>query len=173
MADWTAVYLRDVARTGPGLAASGYAGFSATMALGRAVGDRLTVWLGAERLVRIGGAAAAVGVAVAVLAPRPATAVLGFGLVGAGLASTFPAVLAAASRVPGVAPGAGIALVSTMGYTGFLAGPPLIGLVAEAATLRAGLAVVGGAGVLVALLAGVLRGTNGIAAGAAAREAGA
>jgi MFS family permease len=157
MADWTAVYLRDVAGTGPGLAAAGYAGFSVTMALGRAVGDRLTARLGAPRLVRLGGAAAAAGAALAVLAPRPAAAVLGFGLVGAGLASAFPAVLAAASRVPGVAPGAGIALVSTLGYTGFLAGPPLIGFVAELATLRGGLAVVGAAGVLVAALAGALR----------------
>ena len=168
MADWTAVYLRDVARTGPGLAAAGYAGFSATMTLGRALGDRLTVALGGERLVRLGGLAAAAGAALAVLRPAPATAVLGFALIGAGLASSFPAVLAASSRVPGVAPGAGIALVSTCGYTGFLAGPPLIGWVAEAATLRGGLAVVGGAGVLVALVARALRGDAGAGVRAAA-----
>lgn len=163
MADWTAVYLRDVARTGPGVAAAGYAGFSATMTLGRFVGDRLTVAFGAERLVRLGGIAAAVGIALAVLRPGPVTAVAGFALVGAGLASSFPAVLAASSRVPGVASGAGIALVSTLGYTGFLAGPPIIGVVAEVATLRGGLAVVGGAGVLVALMATALR-TGGVPA---------
>jgi fucose permease len=156
MADWTAVYLRDVAGTGAGLAAAGYAGFSITMATGRAVGDHLMARLGPARLVRFGGVAAAVGAALAVLAPAPATAVVGFACIGAGLASAFPAVLAASSRTPGVAPGAGIAFVSMLGYTGFLAGPPLIGFVAEAATLRAGIAVVAGAGVLVALLAGAL-----------------
>jgi MFS family permease len=156
MADWTAVYLRDVAHTGPGLAAAGYAGFSITMATGRAVGDRLMAHLGPSRLVRLGGVAATVGAALAVLVPVPAAAVVGFACIGAGLASAFPAVLAASSRTPGVAPGAGIAFVSTLGYTGFLAGPPLIGFVAELATLRAGIAVVAGAGVLVALLAGAL-----------------
>jgi hypothetical protein len=159
MADWTAVYLRDVARTGPGLAASGYAGFSATMALGRAgetgsrSGSAPSGWCG-------GRAAAALGVAVAVLAPGPAPRCWAS-------AGGRGARLRVSGRARGRQPGAGrragrgIALVSTMGYTGFLAGPPLIGFVAEAATLRSGPGVVGGAGVLVALLAGVLRGTDG------------
>lgn len=161
IADWSAVYLRGAAGAGPGLAAAGYAAFSVTMALGRAVGDALTVRLGARRLVRLGGAAAAVGIALAVLVPHSAAAVAGFGLVGAGLATVFPAVLAASSRIPGVASGAGIAFVSTFGYTGFLAGPPLIGFVAEATSLRGGLAVVGAAGVLVAALAGAVAARGG------------
>ncbi len=155
--DWSAVYLGDVTRAGPGVAAAGYAAFSVTMALGRAVGDALTVRLGAPRLVRLGGALAALGVALALVARSPGLAVVGFGAVGAGLATVFPSVLAAASRAPGVEPGAGIALASTLGYTGFLAGPPLIGFVADATSLRGGLAVVGVAGALVAALAGSLR----------------
>jgi fucose permease len=157
MADWSAVYLGTVVGAGHGLAAAGYAGFSIMMASGRAVGDALTTRLGAPRLVRLGGTLAAVGIGLALIAREPWTAVVGFGAVGAGLATVFPSVLGAASRAPGVEPGAGIALVSTLGYTGFLAGPPLIGFVAEATSLRGGLAVVGAAGVLVAALAGALR----------------
>lgn len=156
MADWSAVYLRDVTGAGPGFAAAGYATFSLAMALGRAVGDGLTVRLGAARLVRLGGLLAALGLAVALLVARPWAAVAGFGAVGAGLSIVFPTVLTAAGRLPGGAPGAAIAAVSTMGYTGFLAGPPVIGLAAEAVTLRGGLALVVVMGVVIAALASVL-----------------
>lgn len=157
MADWSAVYLRDVAGAGPGLAAAGYAAFSLAMAGGRAVGDALTERLGSARLVRGGGALAALGLATALLLGRPWAAVAGFGLVGAGLSVIFPTVLAAAGRLPGAAPGTAIAAVSTVGYTGFLAGPPLIGFVAHALTLRGGLAVVVVTCLLIAIVGGTLR----------------
>jgi predicted MFS family arabinose efflux permease len=157
MADWSAVYLRDVTGAGPGFAAAGFATFSLMMAAGRSVGDALTIRVGAARLVRAGGTLAALGLVVAVVVANPWAAVVGFGAVGAGLSIVFPSVLAAAGRLPGGAPGAAIAAVSTFGYTGFLAGPPVIGLVGEALTLRAGLAVVIVASVAVAVLAGSLR----------------
>lgn len=158
MADWSAVYLRDVTGAGPGLAAAGYATFSLAMASGRAVGDGLTVRLGPARLVRLGGALAALGLGVALLVARPWAAVAGFGAVGAGLSIVFPTVLTAAGRLPGGAPSAAIAAVSTVGYTGFLAGPPVIGFVAEATSLRGGLALVVAMGAVIAALAGVLGG---------------
>lgn len=158
MADWSAVYLRDVAGAGPGLTAAGFGAFSLAMAAGRVVGDRVLQRIGAERLVRGGGTVAAVGVALAVLLGTPWAAVLGFGLVGAGLSAVFPTVLATAGRAPGLPPAAAIAAVSTVGYTGFMAGPPLIGLVADALSLRAGLALVVVAAAVVALAAGALRG---------------
>jgi MFS family permease len=157
MADWTAIYLRDVAGTGPGLAAAGYAAFSLAMAGGRTVGDALTVRLGAARLVRGGGALAAVGLLLAVAVPTPWAVVAGFGAVGAGFSTIFPSVLAAAGRTPGESAGTAIAAVSTFGYTGFLAGPPVIGFVAEATSLRGGLALVAVTSLLVAALARAVR----------------
>jgi MFS family permease len=156
MADWSAVYLRDVARAGPGEAAAGYAAFSLMMAAGRAVGDGLTERLGPTRLVAGAGALAALGLAAALAVGTPWAAVAGFGLVGAGLSVVFPTVLATAGRLPGTAPGPAIAAVSTFGYTGFLAGPPLIGFLAHALTLRGGLAAVAVASAAVAALAGSL-----------------
>ncbi len=153
MADWSAVYLHDVSHAGEGKAALGYAAFSVTMALGRTIGDSLVARFGAHRVVRVGGVAAAMGIALALGDPRPAIVSIGFAAIGAGLASSFPAVLSAASRVPGVPAGAGIALASTVGYTGFLSGPPLIGFVAQATDLRGGLGMVGVSALLVVMLA--------------------
>jgi predicted MFS family arabinose efflux permease len=160
MADWTSVYLRDVAGAGPGLAAAGYAAFSLAMAALRAVGDALSLRLGAERLVRLAGLLATAGLAIAILVPHAPIAIVGFGLVGAGFSVVFPTVLTGAGRLPGSAPGAGIAAVSSCGYAGFLAGPPIIGLVSEALGLRGGLAVALVTCALIPLLAGVLGGSR-------------
>jgi hypothetical protein len=157
MANWSAVYLRGVLGVGAGLAAAGFASFSLLMAIGRFAGDTLTTRLGPARLARAGGALAAGGMLLALLIPHPWAAIVGFGAVGAGLSSVFPIVLSAASRVPDVAPGAAIAVVSMFGYTGLLAGPPIIGAVASALTLRGGLAIVAVTSVVVAMLARVLR----------------
>jgi MFS family permease len=157
MANWSAVYLRDVVGAGPGLAAAGFAAFSLTMATGRAVGDALTTHLGPVRVARLGGALAAIGAAMAIGVPQPWAVIVGFGAIGAGLSSVFPLVLAAASRTPGVVPGAAIAAVSMCGYSGLLAGPPLIGAVANVLTLRGGFAIVALTSVVVAVLAKTLR----------------
>lgn len=157
MADWSAVYLRNVLDTGAGYAAAGYAVFSATMTLGRLTGDRLTARLGPARLVRAGGSIVALGLGLALIAGRPASALAGFACVGAGLSFIFPIVLSAAGRVRGVAAGSALAAVTAVGYTGFLAGPPLIGFAAQAAGLRAALGIIAILGVAIAVLAPVVR----------------
>ncbi|MEP7381666.1 MAG: MFS transporter [Gemmatimonadota bacterium] len=159
MGDWSAVYLRDVAGAGPALVASGYAAFSVMMALGRMVGDRMTEWLGASRLVGLGGALAAAGVTLALLHPTTTAIAVGFGAVGAGLATAFPSVISAASRITGTPAGDGIARVATLGYFGLLAGPPIIGFVAQGTSLRGGMVAVGAACLLSAFLARTLRET--------------
>jgi len=162
MADWTAVYLRDVSGASPGPAAAGFAAFSLMMTAGRVIGDRLTARVGAERLGRGGGALVAAGILAAVLFPRPWVATVGFGAVGAGLSTLYPSVLAAGGRLAlrtNAAPAATIAALSTLAFTGFLIGPPIIGFLAELLTLRGALAAVALAGVVVATLAGSLRTT--------------
>lgn len=153
MADWSALYLRDVTGSAPGLAAAGYASFSLAMATGRFVGDALTVRFGATTLVRGGGILAAVGLGFALVSSSPLLAIVGFGAVGAGFSVAFPLMLARAGALPGTSPGTTIATVSVFGYSGFLAGPPLIGFVAQATNLRGGLAVVVVTSLIVAVLA--------------------
>jgi MFS family permease len=159
MADWSAVYLRNALDTGAGYAAAGYAVFSLTMTLGRLTGDRLTARLGPATLVRTGGAVVAIGLGFALSLGRPAAGLVGFACVGAGLSFVFPIVLSAAGRVRGVPAGTALAAVTTVGYTGFLAGPPLIGFAAQFTSLRLALGIVAVLGVTIALLAPNVRQT--------------
>jgi hypothetical protein len=142
MGDWSAVYLRMDLGAAPATAAWGFAAFSLTMAIGRLTGDRLVACFGAAGMVVAGALIGALTLGAALLAGHPAAAVLGFAGMGIGLANIAPIVFSAAGRLPDLAPGIGIAAVSTAGYCGFLAGPPLIGLVAEASALPIALGLV-------------------------------
>jgi MFS family permease len=172
MADWSALYLRDVTGATAGRAAAGYAAFSLAMAAGRFAGDRLTLRFGATPLVRGGGVLAALGLACALTLATPWAAVAGFAAVGAGFSVSFPLMLARAGALPGTSPGTAIATVSVFGYAGFLAGPPLIGFVAQATSLRGGLAVVIITSLIVAALAGGFREPAAATPGARAGEVG-
>ena len=151
IADWSAVYLRESLHSSPAIAATGFAVFSLLMAAGRLTGDALALRLGPALVVRGGGALVALGIGVAIMSDVPLIAIVGFGMIGAGLACSFPLILSAAARTPRVAANTAIAAMATVGYTGFLIGPPLIGTVAEAVTLRGALGLLGVVGVLVAV----------------------
>jgi MFS family permease len=154
MADWTPVYLASVIGTGPGLAASGYAVFSAAMMVCRLAGDRLTERVGRVNLVRLGTLLAAAGLSTALLLGTLPAALLGFACVGAGFSVAVPLVFSAAGRLDSRSAGPGLAAVTTAGYLGFLAGPPIIGFIAEAFTLPLALALI----VLLAVVAAILAG---------------
>lgn len=158
VADWSAVYLRDVLGATAAAGGWGFTAFSLTMAAGRFAGDGLVQRLGAVRVIRGGGVLVALGLGLALLVGSLPAAVVGFALVGAGLAAAFPIAISAAGRTPGVPAGTAVAAVATAGYSGFLVGPPSIGLVSHAlGGLQAGLAVVALLGVAIALLAGQAR----------------
>ena len=137
--DWSALHLEESLDLGAGLAATGFAAFSASMAAGRFAGDWLRGHVGAVALVRASALTAAAGLTLALLTPHAALAILGFAAVGLGLSNLVPIFFGAAGRIAGQASGAGIAAVATMGYAGFLAGPPLIGFLADATSLSAAL----------------------------------
>lgn len=158
MADWSAVYLQDTVGTGAGLAAAGYVVFQVAMTAGRLSGDRLTDRLGAERIVRGGGLLAAGGLSLALLLSQPAGVLTGFVLAGLGLSLIAPIVYSTAGRAGGREPGPAIAAATTIGFSGFLVGPPLIGIAAGLLTLRGALALVVVLLLIMAALAGVVRG---------------
>jgi fucose permease len=139
--EWSGVFLRDVTAAPLALAAGGYAAFSASMTVGRLLGDRFVHALGPARAVQASGAIAAVAFAVVAIAPNPSVAYAGVLLAGLGLANVVPPLFSAAGRVPGVAPAAALAMVASMGYGGGLVGPPLIGFLSDAAGLRFGFAL--------------------------------
>jgi len=140
--DWSAIHLAGTLSASEGTAVAGLAAFSATMAVGRLFGDRITQRLGNLVHLRGGALVAATGIVVAAAAPTVAVAVAGFALAGVGLSALFPLMVRAASERAGDAPGPAIAAVSTAGYGGLVTGPPLIGFVAEATSLRLALGMV-------------------------------
>jgi MFS family permease len=139
--DWSGMYLtRDMA-VDPGLAGLGVTTFTGCMAVSRLVGDRLTLILGTTRLVAGGSALAAVGL-VLVLGPQSLPfAILGFALIGLGLASVVPSFFRAGGMQPGIPSSVGIAAVSTMGYAGGMIGPPVIGSLGHEISLRGSLLI--------------------------------
>ena len=147
MADWAGL-LAVAFGAGPAVAPLAYGAFTAAWAGGRFLGDRLTARAGDVAVVRAGGVLAAAGIGLGLWGGTPGWVAAGCGVVGLGLANVVPVLFRAAA---GDTSGRGLALVTGVGYFGFLVGPPLVGFTAEAVGLpRAMLLVVAGGAVLAA-----------------------
>lgn len=152
MADWSAIYYKQTL-TSAGIATTGYTAFTLTMALGRFGGDWLTTRLGARAMLTWSGLLIAAGTSLALSLPTPPVVVAGFMGVGLGVATVVPLAYSAAGRSTTMSAGLALSAVSTVGYTGFLLGPPLIGFLAEASSLRGALLLLVALGFLIAGLA--------------------
>jgi fucose permease len=153
MYDWSVLYLGQELGAKAAVASLGYASFSGAMAAGRFAGDWVRARMAPDTLLRWSGLVGAAGMALALAVPHPVAALCGFALVGLGFANIVPVLFSAAGQLPGIAAAHGIAAVSSVGYFGMMAGPPLIGFIAEAQSLAAGLLVVIVFAVCVCLLA--------------------
>ncbi|MFD7452140.1 MFS transporter [Kitasatospora sp. NPDC059827] len=149
VADWTTLHLTDDVHAGAGTAAAGYAAYAFAMTSGRVGGTWLSIRLGQNRLMLLGGLTAAAGMLLAALAPSVPVAIGGFVLVGLGLANLFPLAIARAGAAGGPQ---GVALASTLGYGGMLIGPVVIGFLADAIGLPLALTTVAVAATAAALL---------------------
>ena len=154
--DWSAFYIRNELGGSASVAALAVSAFAVAMATVRLMGDRVIRRLGPVRTVRISGACAFVGAVAVVLAPGLAVGLLGFALLGIGLAVVVPLVFAAAGRV-GAHPARSIAGVAVVAYASGLAAPGVIGGIASASSLTTSFCVVAGLVGIIALAAGVLR----------------
>ncbi len=152
IADWSAVYLKNTLQGSSFISGLGFAGFSMTMAWGRLYGDMLIPKLGGKKLVVGGGLLASLALVAAVVSGNAAAAIVGFTVVGLGFSCIVPIIFSAAANVPGVSAGGGIAAIASMGYIGFMVGPPAIGFLAEAYGLQVGLGFVA----IMALMIGLL-----------------
>ncbi len=153
MYDWATVYMRDVVAATPAFASAAYAAFSGGMATGRFGGDWVRARFGAPQLVCASAAFACAGMVAALLLPYPAPALIGFTMMGLGLANMMPLLFAAAARVAGISPAEGLAHVAGLAYFGLMFGPVVIGGVAQAAGLKAGLWLVALCAAVVAVVA--------------------
>ena len=129
IADWSGIYLRHDAGASAAAAAMAFTGFSLGMAVARLGGDVLNEQLGAGRLLRGGMALVAIALGGVLLIGEVVPAVIGFALCGLGIANGVPLLFSAAGRLE--PPGPSLAAAFTLGYTGFIVGPPVIGFLAD------------------------------------------
>jgi hypothetical protein len=149
--DWSAKLVSGPLGGTAALGAASYAIFSLAMGAGRLVSDQLWARWGPVGLLRRAGTLGAAGFTVALSIGTVPAALLGFAALGLGLSGVVPTLFRSATDEPGVATGPALAAVSSLGYLGFLAGPPLIGGLAQLTSLRlaAGLLAIGAALVVV------------------------
>ena len=141
--DWSAVFLQFNRNFEPSMAGLGYAVFSVAMAVMRLTGDKIVHKIGSSKVVLIGALVSAAGYALAVLVPWQGAALIGFALVGLGAANVVPVFFTAAGNIPNIPASVSLPAVTTLGYMGQLAGPAMIGFIAEAFSLSIALGFVG------------------------------
>lgn len=136
MADWSGVYMSEVLAVSGQIDGLGFVAFSLMMTTGRIAGDFLFDRFSTQNLVTASGLFASTGLIIVVLSPSIIPALLGFALIGIGLSYIIPLMFGIAGKMPDLQAGSGIAGVATLGYSGFLAGPPIIGLLADVFSLQ-------------------------------------
>ncbi|WP_460948909.1 MFS transporter [Spirosoma daeguense] len=149
--DWSAIFLRDTKGIEPELAGTGYAAFSIAMATMRLIGDKIVSRLNGRTVVVGGSLLGAAGLFIAILSPWAYGSLAGFILLGLGAANIVPIFFSAAGRLPGIAPTVSLSAITTMGYTGMLAGPALLGFIAQRSSLTTALGLLALLLVVVAL----------------------
>ncbi len=157
MADWSAVFLIDVAGTTEARAALGYGVYSVVMMAARLGAGRVINRLGAVKAAQIAGLLAAAGLVTALLGATLATGLAGFALVGLGYSVVVPLAFSRAANDPHIPPGRAIAGVATLGYGGMVLGPVAIGAVAQATSLPTAFALIALMALGISALAGSLR----------------
>jgi MFS family permease len=152
MADWSSLYYRQVVHELNKVSTVGYTAFALCMALGRFFGDRLLQALGYSSVLKLNGILVLIGMGLALAINTPEAVIIGFALVGFGVSSVIPIVYMRSAKSKSMAPSAAIAAVSSIGFMGFLFGPPIIGFIAQETGLRLALSIVAFLGMMIWLL---------------------
>lgn len=155
--DWAAILIREKFLLDAGVAALAFGFYQGGMALARLTGDWIRLKVGAVRMVVVSALMAAAGTAVALLLPWPWASIAAFVFAGLGIGNVAPVLFAGGGRLEPDSPSRGIAAVTTFGYSGFLAGPPLIGFAAQLTDLNTALFLTVAAGLIIALSARIVR----------------
>lgn len=154
MFDWSGIYFQKVVQADKALVGAGYTAFMCAMASGRFVADWVTNRLKFKRTIFFSGLLIATGLLIAVGWPSVVPSILGFLLVGFGVSSVIPLIYSEAGKSKTVAAGMALTAVSSIGFLGFLVGPPLIGVVAGVFSLRISFLLIAAIGLLIA---GIIR----------------
>ena len=142
MADWSTNYLEVIAKADPALAPIGLSAFALAMTIGRVLGDGARVKFGDRVLMILCGVISTTGLCFALIVNNPYLVIVGLFIVGLGLSVIVPIAYSIAGNSKDLPPGVGLAMVTTVGYSGFLFGPPIIGFLADWQNLRYALILV-------------------------------
>ena len=152
IADWSAVYLRETLKSDPYLVGMAYAGYAMFMALGRFTGDMLIPKVGKKNIVIGGALLSAISMSALLMLHHPWAAIAGFSLVGLGFSCIVPILYSSAANEPGYTAESAIAVVSTISFTGFFIGPPIIGFISEQYGLSSALVLVVGLSIIISAI---------------------
>jgi len=136
VADWSAIFLVNVSSASDGNAALGYTVFSFCMLIMRLAGDKIVLKFGPSRTARYSALVAMTGSVILAIFETFIPILIGFGLIGLGIAVVIPLAFSRAANDKSMSQGAAIASVATLGYGGMLIGPLLIGFIAEATSIK-------------------------------------
>ena len=161
MADWSALFIHNELGGSEGVAAFGFAAFSTTMLIGRFAGDRVIGRFGRVPVMRVAGIVATIGMTAALLPGTVTAAIAGFAVMGLGLSVVIPIAYSAAGSTPGIPSGRAVAAVATIGYAGFLAGPPVLGWIAKLTSLQTALLLIAACLVVIVFMAPAMGRTHG------------
>jgi MFS family permease len=153
---WATLYLRDSLGAPGAVAVFGYVALVGSMFVGRLIGDRLVDRLGERTVVGAGGVLTATGMGAALAFPSVPGTIAGFAAAGFGVATLIPAAMHRADQLPGLRPGSGLTVLTWLMRIGFFGAPLIVGVIADATSLRVGLLAVPVAGVVAFALAGAL-----------------
>lgn len=142
ISDWSVNYMENIVLSPKTMAPIALSAFATAMTIGRLFGDRFRAIWGDTKLIVYGGLISTVGIINVLMIPQPYPAIAGFFLVGLGLSTIVPITYSIAGNAKGLPPGVGLAMVTTVGYSGFLFGPPVIGFLADTMDLRKALMAV-------------------------------
>lgn len=159
ISDWSVNYMENIVISPKALAPVALSAFATAMTIGRLFGDRFRAWLGDTKLIFYGGLLSTAGMLLLLFAAESYPAIAGFFLVGVGLSTIVPIAYSVAGSTKDLPPGVGLAMVTTVGYSGFLFGPPIIGFIADVSNLRNALMAVAALFVIMTAL-GFLRRTH-------------
>jgi MFS family permease len=152
MSDWSASYMENIVGSDKATAPIAITAFASAMTVGRIFGDRIRVRLGDRKMIIAGGIFATIGLALLLLYPVASISFTGFFLVGIGLSTIVPIGYSIAGNAKDLPPGVGLAMVTTVGYSGFLLGPPILGFISDALNLRFALVLVAALFIIMTIL---------------------
>ena len=152
MADWSALYYKQVINDGTSVNTTGYTAYAFTMAFGRLIGDRLVDRFGSRKILLIDALFIIAGISIGIGILHPMAVIIGFAMIGIGVSTIIPIVYTLSGKNTATPPSVSLATVSSIGFSGFLIGPPLIGYIAHGIGLRMALMLLIIMGIIIIIL---------------------